>query len=460
MAAATQATAVEIAGAGPAGLAAAITLARAGRAVRVHEAHAEVGYRFQRDLQGLENWTTRQDALEVLQALGIATDFRMLPCRAGTAFDAWGEAYPIRSREPLFYMVERGPGPDTLDTALLQQARQLGAEVHFNSRVQHIHGPGILATGPKAADAIAVGYHFDTRMQDGFWVICDDDLAPRGYAYLLVMEGRGTVKSCMFTGFKQEALYVQRTVEAFQRLAGLDMIDPRPHGGVGNFRIPRTARSGTHPVVGEQAGFQDTLWGFGMRAAITSGVLAARSLLEGDDYDTRWQQEMGGLMRTAVVNRALYGLLGNRGYRWVLHHRADGADARELVHRYYRPSSLKRLLAPLARWHSLWPIRRQATGDIRCRVARCTVRRGETAGRNQLVAGLRGGSGGWDRVHDEPVHRRTRVPRSGGVSQRAAQRRGRFAAVRCRRYGGTEIRKPQATQDSVESAAAVSLRQR
>lgn len=45
--------------------------------------------------------------------------------------------------------------------------------------------------------------------------------------------------------------------------------------GVGNFRIPGTALSGTHPVVGEQAGFQDTLWGFGMREAITSGVLAA-----------------------------------------------------------------------------------------------------------------------------------------------------------------------------------------
>lgn len=340
---------VEIAGAGPAGLAAAITLARAGRRVIVHEAQAEVGYRFKRDLQGLENWTTRQDALDVLRELGITTDFKRLPGCQGTAFDAWGKAYAIHSEEPLFYMVERGPGPDTLDTALLHQAQGLGVEVRFNSRVQHVQGPAIFATGPKAADAIAVGYHFDTRMPDGFWVICDDDLAPKGYAYLLVMGGKGTVKSCMFTGFKQEAVYVQRTVEAFQRLVGLEMIDPRPHGGVGNFRIPGTARSGSHAVVGEQAGFQDTLWGFGMRAAMTSGMLAARSLLEGSDYDKLWQRALGELMTAAVVNRALYGLLGNHGYRWFLRYVENQPDARELLRRHYLPSRSKHLLAPLAR---------------------------------------------------------------------------------------------------------------
>lgn len=343
-------TAIEIAGAGPAGLAAAITLARAGRAVIVHEAQGEVGYRFQRDLQGLENWSTRQDVLAVLRSLGITTDFRMLPCRQGTAFDAWGQAYAVHSEEPLFYMVERGPGPDTLDIVLLHQAMGLGVDVRFNSRVRRVQGPGIFATGPKAADAIAVGYHFDTRMPDGFWAICDDDLAPQGYAYLLVMDGKGTVKSCMFTGFKQEALYVRRTVEAFKRLVGLEMIDPRPHGGVGNFRIPVTARSGMHAVVGEQAGFQDILWGFGMRAAITSGVLAARSLLEGGDYDRRWRQELGAPMTTALVNRALYSLLGNRGYLWLLRHQENRTDARALLHRYYRRSRVKRLLAPLARW--------------------------------------------------------------------------------------------------------------
>ena len=210
-------------------------------------------------------------------------------------------------------------------------------------------GDGILAAGPRAADAIAVGYHFETDMADGFWAICDDDLAPQGYAYLLVMNGKGTVKSCMFSGFKQEKLYVQRTLEAFQRLAGLQMKNPQAHGGSGNFRIPRSAYSGRHPLVGEQAGFQDTLWGFGMRLAISSGLLAAQSLLNGENYDKLWQRELKPQMENSVVNRALYSLVANRGYGWFLRRLVSSTNVRESLRRQYQPSWPKHLLAPWAR---------------------------------------------------------------------------------------------------------------
>ncbi len=342
-------TAVEIAGAGPAGLAAAITLARAGRQVVVHEAHKEVGHRFGGDFQGLENWTTEEDALTVLEGQGLTTDFNAMPCHSGTFFDAAGNRHEIKSNETLFYLLERGPGPGTLDSALLRQAQSLGVEVRFNSRLDQMAGEGILAAGPRAADAIAVGYHFETDLADGFWAICDNELAPQGYAYLLAMNGKGTVKSCMFSGFKQEKLYVQRTLEAFQRLVGFEMKNPRPHGGSGNFRIPESAYSGPHPLVGEQAGFQDTLWGFGMRLAISSGVLAANSLLNGEDYDTLWQRELKPQMDTSVVNRALYSLMGNHGYSWCLRRLASSLNLRKSLRRQYQPSLPKRLLAPWAR---------------------------------------------------------------------------------------------------------------
>lgn len=340
---------IEIAGAGPAGLAAAITLAQGGRQVVVHEMHKEVGHRFGRDFQGLENWTTDEDVLSIMQRQGLTTAFDALPCLGGVAFDSADKRYQIRSEAPLFYLVERGPGPGTLDSALLRQALALGVEVRFNSRLQRPAGAAILAAGPRAADAIAVGFHFDTEMTDGYWIICDDALAPKGYAYLLVMNGKGTVKSCMFSGFKQQKLYVQRTLERFQRLVGLELKNPRPHGGSVNFHLPRTAYAGSHPVVGEQAGFQDTLWGFGMRVAISSGILAAQSLLSGEDYDALWQRELKPQMETSVVNRVLYGLLGNNGYGWFLRWITSRPDPRTSLQYHYRAAWHKNVLLPWAR---------------------------------------------------------------------------------------------------------------
>jgi flavin-dependent dehydrogenase len=339
---------VQVVGAGPAGLAAAITLAREGRRVVVHEAQRVVGHRFQGDFQGVENWSTERDALTELRELGIGTNFFALPCDRGTAFDAWDQPYPMRSTAPLFYMVERGPGEGSLDMALLSQALSLGVEVRFGSRVERLEGEGILALGPKAADAIAVGYHFDADMQDAFWVVLDEDVAPGGYAYLLVTGGRGTVKTCMFRGFKEERLYVERTVERFRRLTGLRMRNERFHGGVGNFRVPATAVSGGHPVSGEQAGFQDALAGFGMRYAIESGVLAARSFAGGPPYEAAWRKRLKPTVESSLINRAIYGALGNRGYRWLLRSQAWSGDTRRFLRWLYRPGRLRRALLPWA----------------------------------------------------------------------------------------------------------------
>jgi flavin-dependent dehydrogenase len=80
--------AFEVVGAGPAGLAAAITLARGGRRVIVHEAQPDVGHRFRADLQGLENWSTECDVMENLREAGVTTTFAALPFTRGTGLDA------------------------------------------------------------------------------------------------------------------------------------------------------------------------------------------------------------------------------------------------------------------------------------------------------------------------------------------------------------------------------------
>jgi hypothetical protein len=106
---------VVIAGAGPAGLSAALTIVRAGGRAIVYERRPDVGGRFHGDFQGIENWTTPQDALEELAAIGIEPTFEASPYREGAFYDPKGREYHYKSRDPLFYLVRRGAEPGTLE---------------------------------------------------------------------------------------------------------------------------------------------------------------------------------------------------------------------------------------------------------------------------------------------------------------------------------------------------------
>jgi len=68
-----------VVGAGPAGLVAATTLARAGQRVEVWERAATVGGRLASDFQGLEAWTSDLEVPARLSTLGIAPTFASWP---------------------------------------------------------------------------------------------------------------------------------------------------------------------------------------------------------------------------------------------------------------------------------------------------------------------------------------------------------------------------------------------
>ncbi len=359
-----------IVGAGPAGLACAIVLARAGRRVVVYERRKRPGGRFHNDFQGIENWSTENNILEELAHAGIDDTFDHAPVRAGIAFDAWGTVHAVKSEEPLYYLVRRGDETGSLDQGLLGQARALGVEVRFEEKFERIGDPAILAIGPRTADVIAVGYVFETDKSDGNWICFDDKLAPLGYAYLLISGGRGTVASCMFTGFKNQRLFLQRTIKFFEAHAGLKMTNPRPFGGYGNMHLPRTAVQGGKLVIGEQAGFQDSLAGFGMTFALRSGILAARSVVDSLDYTKLWRTEILPLLHTSVANRYVFNLAGKWGRRWALS-RISRSDARKTLHRLYHPWWLSRGVLPVALRRYRAPLKDKSCDHVNCRCVWC-----------------------------------------------------------------------------------------
>lgn len=368
--------AIEISGAGPAGLAAAITISKLGHKARIYERRADVGFRFHGDFQGLENWTAEVDVLEEIAALRVEPEFDHKAYREVVVFNASGVDRIYRANQPLFYLVTRGNSTGTLDSALKQQALAAGVEICFGSPATHFPEGGIVTEGPHRADAIAAGYLFDTDMADGAYAVLSDALAPKGYAYLLVCNGRGTLASCLFDDFHHEHAYVERCRTFFEEHVGVRMQNPRRFGGSGNFSLPKRAHKGGILYAGEAAGFQDPLFGFGMRWALLSGAAAGRAMANDDVkmYETFWKRRLRDYYQTAATNRWLYARLGDRCYNAVLRRFPDTGDVRDYLRRAYAPHLLKRL------WYRLVLEHKQSavlTVEEGCDCTWCRCRRHE-----------------------------------------------------------------------------------
>ncbi len=344
---------VEIAGAGPAGLSAAIAVVKAGGIARIYERRRDVGMRFHGDFQGIENWTTETDVLEELESVGIQANFEHTPFNEVTCFGPDGRGKQFHSKKPLFYLIQRGRGEGCLDSSLKKQTLSLGVDICFESSAKRFPQGGIVTMGPHRADAIAVGYLFKTEMENGAYVAISEQLAPKGYAYLLICNGQATIASCLFDDFHNEHQYLERSVEFFTNKLGFKMNKPRHFGGNGNFSLPKTARKGNILYAGEAAGFQDPLFGFGIRSALLTGASAGRAsmLNQPEMYEHYWKQRVRPFYRSASTNRWLYNRLGNKGYTFVLKRYSNGRDVREFLQRAYAPKLWKSGWYYLTHWN-------------------------------------------------------------------------------------------------------------
>lgn len=367
---------VFVVGAGPSGLAAAIELARNGVPVTVYEARARVGGRFHGDFQGIENWTTEEDALPWLGRLGIGAAWPHRPTREVTLVGPDLVPHTVRGDRPLLYLVERGPGSGSLDRGLLARAESLGVRFLFRRPVRpgELQGPVIAATGPRRTRAVVAGIVARTSHPDQVVAIARDDLAPKCYAYCVVWNGRATVASALARDFSSAWHRFERARAAFARLGLADFREERRFGGRADVSLGRSLEDDGRLTVGEAAGLQDYFLGFGLRYAMLSGHLAARSLLTGESYEELVMRALGPRFRAGFVNRLVYDHLGDPGYRRFIRWVVRSEDVRARARRVYS-------LTPLHR--ALWPlVRGLARGDGGFAVqARATTHHGAAPGR-------------------------------------------------------------------------------
>ncbi|MFY9268182.1 MAG: NAD(P)/FAD-dependent oxidoreductase [Candidatus Manganitrophaceae bacterium] len=336
---------IKVAGAGPSGLTAAIVLARSGIDVELHEMRHAVGNRFIGDFQVIENMSREEDALEMLKRFGLSANFFLRPLRQACFFDDRLRPRRVESRRPFAYAIQRGSEGETLDRGLMAQALAAGAKICYQSRIKPEEAD-IVATGPATPDGLAKEMTFTTSLPDTIWVLFDMRLSPGGYSYLFVLDGRATFGCAITRDFPRMDDCFDRSFQRFCEITKIPIQNERTAYSRMNFSLKESAEVNGRPFVGEAGGFQDYLFGLGIRYALTTGYAAAESLLKGISYDRLWKEALGPAQEISLVNRFLYERGGRLGLRFFIH-QAGRADFQDYLLGWHRPRWWKGLFLPL-----------------------------------------------------------------------------------------------------------------
>ncbi len=194
---------------------------------------------------------------------------------------------------------------------------------------------------------------FDTTHENYYAGFLDDDIAPKAYAYLLVNEGRATFATCLFKSFSNAHECFDRALKRLHETVDIDIANPKKFGGYINFFFNKSlTKDNRIHYVGENAGFQDALWGFGMRYAMQSGHLAARSIIENISYPDLCKTYIQPKMEASLINRWMFTRIGNKGYAAVLNAFVGKEDVIPILQKRYNISGIRKWgLLPIAK---LW----------------------------------------------------------------------------------------------------------
>ncbi|MBI3413593.1 MAG: NAD(P)-binding protein [Candidatus Aenigmarchaeota archaeon] len=301
---------IKIAGAGPAGLSAAINLAKAGFEVEVFESGKDCGHRFGGDLQGFEAKPYDKDVIKDLADMNIKINFDCDPFNECILMT--DERQCTMKMDTPLYLFKRGPFKGTLDTGLKEQAVDSGVRITFN-RTMPKEEANIIATGPAGKEIFAVdkGIVFETSMENHVVCLVDDKAHVKAYAYMLVTNGYGCMCTMLAGQFQKLNACFDSAKKIFEKHFDPDIRNPKAVGGVATFSLKNEFQSGGKLYVGEAAGLQDMFLGFGIRRAITSGYLASKSIIENKNYQELATEYFESRLKNSMVSRFMQEIFGN-----------------------------------------------------------------------------------------------------------------------------------------------------
>tara|TARA_B100000508_G_C11404816_1_gene250188 strand:- start:398 stop:937 length:540 start_codon:yes stop_codon:yes gene_type:complete len=145
-------------------------------------------------------------------------------------------------------------------------------------------------------------------------------------------------------------MYFDKALEEMKKQVPIEITDPRNFGGYVNFSLnQQLVKHNRIYYVGERAGFQDALFGFGMRYALLSGYLAAQSIIEKTSYPKLCEEQIIPQMKTSLSNRWLFSRLNNSGYSVMLNRLKPSPDIISELSKQYNLNWFKRALLPVAK---------------------------------------------------------------------------------------------------------------
>tara|TARA_Y100000034_G_scaffold136123_1_gene210917 strand:+ start:56 stop:1111 length:1056 start_codon:yes stop_codon:yes gene_type:complete len=342
---------IKILGAGISGLSAAINLAKAGYDVKVYEKNSDCGQRFHGDFQGLENWSVEKNVLKELREMNIKTNFKNWPIKKMNFIDYKDEKFHASSGKILAYFVKRGCFENSLDISLKKQALDSGVQIFFNKTINE-ENADIIATGPKKAAAVVRGISFDANHKNIFVTQFNDKTSYKGYSYMLLIDGHGTIVTGLAERFKKIDKEFKGAKDFFLKHHNLKLKNVKEWGNYANFSINGPYKYKKKLYVGEAAGLQDGLFGFGMRSAFVSGYLAAKSIIKRKNYKKLIKKRYSNYLKNGIVNRYLWERLGNKGYEKFLKILKIQGNLFKLLNYVYKYSFFKKLVFPIA-YHKL-----------------------------------------------------------------------------------------------------------